>query len=90
MQFVKENNNMNSMENLTTFFGWYAVLNIGFLALTFLVVTVMRSTIIRVHCALFGVSEPDLPGIYFRYLANYQTVTLALAVFPYIALKLMQ
>lgn len=80
---------MDSMENLTTFFGWCSVLNIGFLVLTFFVVTVMRGTLMRIHSVLFGVSEADLPGIYFRYLANYQTATLALALFPYIALKLM-
>ena len=80
---------MNSLDSLTIFFGWCAVFNIGFLALTALAVIGMRSTMIRMHTRLFGIGEADLPRIYFQYMAHYQTVAFAFSIFPYFALKMM-
>ena len=80
---------MNSLETLTAFFGWCTVLNFGFLVLVFLLVTTMRGAMAGMHSRMFGVSEADLPRIYFQYMANYQTAILVLSLAPYVALKLM-
>lgn len=80
---------MNSLESLATFFGWCAVLNIGFLLLTVLMVMLMRDFMTGMHSRIFGVNEADLPAIYFRYMAHYQSLTLVFSVMPWIALKIM-
>ncbi len=59
-----------SLESLATFFGWCTVFNLGFFLLTAVLILTMRSTMVRTPAAMFGVNEADLPGIYFRYLAN--------------------
>lgn len=80
---------MNSLETLTAFLGWCTILNIGMLALTGIMIMAMRGLMIRIHTSMFGVSEGDLPSIYFKYMAQYQTAIFVFNLAPYIALKLM-
>ncbi len=80
---------MSSIETLTAFLGWCTILNLGMLALTAIMVMTMRGLMIRIHAAMFGASEADLPGIYFKYMAQYQIAIFVFNLAPYIALKLM-
>ena len=80
---------MDSLEKLTEFFGWCAVINIGVLLLATVFLSFMRSFAVRVHTRLFALSEEDVGRAYFQYLAQYKIATLVLSVIPYIALKLM-
>jgi hypothetical protein len=79
---------MDSVEVLTRFFGWCAVINIGLLLLTIFFVAFMRGFAIRVHRKMFALSEDDISRAYFRYLAQYKILTLVFSVVPYFALKL--
>lgn len=80
---------MDSIETLTTFFGWCTVLNIGFLAVGSIKIMAMRDSMARIHSRMFKVSEDDLPRIYFQWLAGYKSATFMLNLAPYVALKLM-
>ena len=80
---------MNSLETLTEFLGWCTILNLGMLALTAILVMAMRGLMTRIHAAMFGVSEGDLPSMYFKYMAQYQIAIFVFNLAPYIALKLM-
>ncbi|WP_370629430.1 DUF6868 family protein [Moritella sp. 28] len=53
------------------------------------VLIIMKPFVTGLHSKLFSVPEEELPKIYFKYLANYQTFTLIFAIAPYIALKIM-
>ncbi len=79
---------MNSLETLTSFLGWCTVLNLGMLAFTSILVMVMRDRMTKTHATMFGVSEADLPRVYFQYMAQYQLATFVLNLAPYVALKL--
>jgi hypothetical protein len=79
---------MNSLETLTAFFGWFAVINIGLLTLGMIKLVAMRRPISQIHARMFGVSEEDLSRAYFQYLAQYKTAVIVLALVPYIALKM--
>ena len=79
---------MNSIETLTAFLGWCTILNLGMLALTAIMVMSMRGLMIRIHASMFGASEADLPGVYFKYMAQYQIAIFVFNLAPYIALKL--
>ncbi len=48
----------------------------------------MRDLMTRIHASMFGVSEVDLPSVYFRYMAQYQVGIFIFNLAPYIALKL--
>ncbi len=78
---------MSSLETLTVFLGWCTVLNVGMLALTAIMVMTMRGWMMRIHARMFGVSETDLPRLYFLYMAQYQMAIFVLNLAPYVALK---
>ncbi len=80
---------MNSIETLRQFFGWCAVINIGVLLLSTIMITLFRGTAMKLHVRLFGLREEEMPREYFRYLARYKIATLILAVVPYLALRMM-
>lgn len=80
---------MNTMETLTTFFGWCSAINIGLLMLTSLSLLVMRGTITKIHSKLFGLSEEDLARAYFQYLAQFKIAVIVFNLVPYIALRVM-
>ncbi len=80
---------MNSIETLRQFFGWCAVINIGFLLLATIMITLFRRPAMKLHQRLFGLSEAEVSREYFRYLAQYKIATLILAVVPYVALRMM-
>ncbi len=78
-----------TVEALTTFFGWIAVINIAYLAIATLVMMGMQSWVISVHQRMFGIDEKDLKLAYYTWLGNYKIMTVVFAIGPYIALKLM-
>ena len=80
---------MESIESLTQFFGWCAVINISFLMLAAFFVTFMRGLAVNFHTKMFALSEEDILRAYFQYLAQYKIATLVLSVVPYVSLKLM-
>ncbi len=80
---------MNSVETLTVVLGWSTVFNLVMLALTAIMVMTMRGWMIRMHARMFGVSEVDLPRMYFQYMAQYQIAIFVLNLAPYVALKVM-
>jgi len=80
---------MSSPETLTSFLGWCTVLNFGMLAFSAILVMVMRDWMTRTHARMFGVSEADLPRVYFQYLAQYQIAIFIFNLAPYVALKIL-
>ena len=79
---------MNSLETLTAFFGWCAVINIALLTFSSIMLAAMRGPISQLHARMFGLSEEDLSRAYFQYLAHFKIAILVLALVPYIALKM--
>jgi hypothetical protein len=80
---------MITLSQLTELLGWASVLNIGFLLLTTILLISMKSIVVSLHSKMFDIPENELSLIYFKYLANYKTLSLIFTVCPYIALKIM-
>lgn len=80
---------MMTIEQLTTFFGWAALINIGVLLFTTVCLSLTKVFVISVHSRLFDVKPEHLPALYFNYLAGYKTLTLIFCIVPYLSLKLM-
>jgi hypothetical protein len=78
-----------SPETLTAFFGWMAVLNIGFLAVTSLLLMAFRDQLAELHAAILGLDQVEVKKGYFSYLANYKILIFVTSLMPYLALKLM-
>ena len=80
---------MNSIETIREFLGWCSVINIGMLLVSTIMLTIMRSWVIKIHASTTGVSETELPRIYIEFLGNYKILIIILNVVPYIALRIM-
>lgn len=78
-----------TLEILTAFFGWLAVLNIGILAAAAIGMLAMRKMAVGIHVRMFDLDETTVNAVYFRWLANYKLATLLFAVTPYLALRIM-
>jgi hypothetical protein len=79
---------MNSLETITEFLAWCTAINFGILLLAALMLTVMRSWIVKVHTRIFRLSEEDLLRAYVQYLAHYKIAIIMLNFVPWVALKI--
>jgi len=80
---------MGNLTEITTFFGWYTVVNIGIYAITAIAVILFRNAVKKIHSKLTGVPVENLDELYFSYLGNFKLAIILFALTPYIALKIM-
>ena len=80
---------MDSIETIREFLGWCSVINIGMLFISTIMLTLMRSWVVRIHASMTGVSEEELPRIYIEFLGNYKILIIIFNVVPYVALRIM-
>ncbi len=80
---------MNSLEAVTTFFGWTTVINVALLFLSSIAVITARGAISRIHGRMFGLQAADLSRAYFGYIGQYKIAVIVFSLAPYLALKLM-
>lgn len=80
---------MMNISQLTEFFGWLSVINIGYLCIATIMLIFMKRTILSIHSKLFDIDEKTLSVKYFDFLSHYKIATLIFMVAPYIALKIM-
>lgn len=77
-----------NIENLISFLGWSTVINMIILALSAIMITVLKQPILKIHTKLTHVSEEKLQEFYLSFLGNYKLVIIVLNFTPYCALKL--
>jgi len=80
---------MLTIETITTFLGWCAILNIGVFILSCIMLTTSRNFISGIHQKMFGLDQAFLVQTYIHYLAHYKIVIIVFNIVPYIVLKLM-
>ncbi len=77
-----------TVDQLTVFFGWCALINIIILFAASIFLMVFRDWIMGAHSRMMGVDKEKLPALYFSYLGNYKITTLVFALVPYLALRI--
>ena len=80
---------MNSLDAITTFFGWATVINFVILTVATISIIAMRGFISGMHGKMFRLESVDLSRAYFQYLAQFKIATIVFSLTPYIALKFM-
>ena len=80
---------MTSIETLTTFVGWCAVINIGVLVVALLPLSVFHEGVGTLSARLFGVTPEEAKVTHFRVFQQYRLAIVVLNIAPYIALRLM-
>ena len=78
-----------TLDQLTSFFGWMALINIGVLVFSTFFSILFRNTAQELHSKLFNIDKKELDLIYFRYLAHYKVLTIILTIVPYFALRVL-
>ena len=76
------------IDALTTFFAWFTALNVGFLGLAALGLTMMGDWASDLHARWYGLDKADVRKLYFQWLAAYKLLVLVFALTPYLALRL--
>lgn len=77
-----------TLEELTAFFGWMAVINIIYLTFATAAMMWAQSWMVNIHRRIFGIDEMDLKLAYFTWVGNYKIMAMVFTLAPYIALKL--
>ena len=77
-----------TLEQLTTFFGWMSVINLALFSFAVVVMWAFKGPGMRIHSAMFGISEDDLPLEWYRYLGTYNLALVFLNIVPYLALRI--
>ena len=80
---------MDSIETFATFIGWCTVINIGFILLAMLVLSVFRERLATLNSKLFGVTKEEAKVTLFRVYYQYRFAFIFLNLVPYIVLKIM-
>jgi len=78
-----------TLELLTIFLGWTALINIAVLLFSTVMVLAIRKRISKIHAKLFGLDQADVGRAYFQYLAQYKIAILVFNIAPYLALRIM-
>ena len=79
-----------NVEQLSEFFKWMTIINIGFLLLSTLAVIVLKPLMQRIHSRLFGLSEKQISISVYAYLGLFKVLIIVLNIVPYCALLLMK
>lgn len=80
---------MNSIETLTTFFGWCTVINLGIILMVVLFSSVAHEGVAKINAKIFGVTKEEANVTWFRVFQQYRLAFVVLNVVPYMALKMM-
>lgn len=78
-----------NIETVREFLGWCTVINIGLLFYSSIMIMACRKWITGIHGRMFGLDEAELPGAYFRYLANFKIAVIIFNLVPFVALSIM-
>ena len=79
---------MTDISQITVFFGWCTVINMGFYAFSALFIIAFKEFTIHIHSKLMGVEASELPSLYFKFMGNFKIFLIVFNLTPYIALKL--
>lgn len=78
------------LNELTDFFMWMTVLNVGILILSSVLAMSLRSFLCKSHGRLFGIEEKQVAAAAYNYLGNYRLLVIVLNIVPFLSLHLIR
>lgn len=81
---------MITLEKLETFFGLQALIHIGLLLFSALMIILLRKKAIKIHTKLFGIREKFVMKVFYGILAIYKILIIVFAIVPWLALKFLR
>ncbi len=78
-----------NLEQLTGFFQWMTIINVGLLIFSAVILMLLRQTVTRMHGRLFGLTESQVAVVSYGYLGLYKIFVIVFNIVPYVALRLL-
>jgi hypothetical protein len=78
-----------TIEQLTSFFGWMSVLNIGLFLFSMIFLIILRPWMLNLHQILFKIERAELRKVYLIAMGVYKIIIIMFNLIPYFALKIM-
>ena len=79
-----------NIEMLSQFFLWCSIINLGASLLVFIVVTIGKKKVYKIHSKLFNVSEEKAAEAIYSSMINYKTIIFVFNIIPYIAIQIIK
>ena len=77
-----------TLADFATILGWCTLINLGLLALSTLLLMILRGPVTSIHAVMFGIPKDTLNTFYFLYLAVYKLLIVVFNLVPYLVLRL--
>ena len=78
------------LEQLSEFFKWMTIINIGLLLFSTFAVVAFKSLMVNIHTRMFGVSEAQLSVAVYAYLGMFKVLIIVFNIVPYFALLIIK
>lgn len=78
-----------TVAQLTTFFGWMTVINIGIFALSCVLVLALRKLQVTLHTKMFMVSEEVICNDTYAFLGGWKLLIIVFNLVPYLTLVML-
>ena len=79
-----------SLEQLTDLFQWMTIINIGLLALSAMLIMILKNLVCKMHAKLFGISQDTVGIIAYGYLGVFKVFVIVFNIVPYLSLLLIR
>ncbi len=79
-----------NLDQLTEFFKWMTIINIGLLVLSSVLIMILKNVMCKMHGKLFGIKEESVALVAYGYLGMYKVLVLVFNIVPYISLLLIK
>ncbi len=77
------------MEQLTEFFKWMTIINIGLLLFSTFTVMALKPLMLSMHTKMFGITETQISVAVYAYLGLFKVLIIVFNIVPYLALLML-
>jgi len=84
--YVNEEKRDINLDQLTEFFKWMTIINIGLLVLSSVLIMILKNVKCKMHGKLFGIKQEGVVVVAYGYLEMYRVLVIVFNIVPYISL----
>ena len=75
------------IDELTRFFAWFTLLNLGLMLISWLIFIGIKETAIRFHILTMGIGREELLRLHFQFFSIHTVLTLTFGLIPYLVVR---
>jgi len=78
------------LEQLTEFFKWMTIINVGLMTLSTILIIALKGVIYKMHGKMFSISKEFISGACYGYLGVYKILIIVLNIVPFVSLLIIK